>query len=129
MTPSFAPRALALLLSVGLVAGACGAGSPSGSGPLTIISDDTAGDPEPAADEAASGEEPDPTARPEVPTAAPVTEDEPAPEPSPTAAAEPAGENQLPNVNVIDIATGDEVLLSSYAPAATPIVLWFWAPH
>ncbi|MGI9624302.1 MAG: hypothetical protein ACR2PK_15825 [Acidimicrobiales bacterium] len=45
------------------------------------------------------------------------------------AADEPSEENQLPQVPVIDIATGEEVVLSTFAPAATPIVLWFWAPH
>ncbi len=39
------------------------------------------------------------------------------------------GENQLPAVDVIDVASGQEVDLAGYAPAETPIVLWFWAPH
>lgn len=41
----------------------------------------------------------------------------------------PDGPNELPRVAMIDIATGDEVTLSDFAPSDTPIVLWFWAPH
>lgn len=49
-----------------------------------------------------------------------------------TAQQEPAAEgsqNQLPDVNVVDLATGEEVNLASFAPTDNPIVLWFWAPH
>ena len=37
--------------------------------------------------------------------------------------------NELADVEVIDVATGDLVNLKSFAPADKPIVLWFWAPH
>ena len=41
----------------------------------------------------------------------------------------PAGPNQLPVVTVIDVETGDEVALESFAPADKPLILWLWAPH
>lgn len=53
-------------------------------------------------------------------------------------AAAPAGDepaaaasavNQLPDVDVIDVASGDEINLAGFAPSDKPIVLWFWAPH
>lgn len=59
--------------------------------------------------------------RAEAPASAPAADGD--------AAAAPTGENQLPSVEVVDLATGDTVLLSSFAPADRPIVLWFWAPH
>lgn len=55
---------------------------------------------------------------------------EPRTEPaSQTEALAEAPNNQLPDVDVIDIASGAEVNLRTLAPADKPIVLWFWAPH
>lgn len=41
-------------------------------------------------------------------------------------AAEGAG---IPDVDVIDVRTGDTVSLQSLAPSDTPLLFWFWAPH
>ena len=41
-------------------------------------------------------------------------------------AAEGAG---IPDVDVIDVRTGDTVSLQSFAPSDTPLLFWFWAPH
>ncbi len=40
-----------------------------------------------------------------------------------------ATQNQLPDVDVIDLATGDMVSVASFAPSSTPLVFWFWAPN
>ena len=63
----------------------------------------------------------EPTTAAEAPTAGREPED--------TGEAAPAGPNQLPQVTVLDIATGEEVELDSFAPADKAIVLWLWAPH
>lgn len=64
---------------------------------------------------------------------APPADPPPAPEPpsaleSP-APAEAAGGNDLPAVTVVDVVSGESLVLSSLAPADRPILLWFWAPH
>ena len=41
----------------------------------------------------------------------------------------PEGPNEIPQVTVLDVATGDEVALASLAPSDRPILLWMWAPH
>jgi len=38
-------------------------------------------------------------------------------------------QNQLPDVDVIDLATGEMVNVASFAPSSTPLVFWFWAPN
>ena len=50
-----------------------------------------------------------------------------APEPAPPAA--DAGPNTLPDVTVLDVASGESVVVSSLAPADRPILVWVWAPH
>ena len=35
----------------------------------------------------------------------------------------------LPNVEVVDVGSGESIVLSSLAPADRPILAWFWAPH
>ena len=57
------------------------------------------------------------------PAAAPAGPADPPP------AAAPAGPNALPQVSVVDVASGDSIVLSSLAPADRPILVWFWAPH
>lgn len=47
---------------------------------------------------------------------------------SATQAAE-GSQNQLPKVDVIDLATGEMVNVASFAPSSTPLVFWFWAPN
>lgn len=37
--------------------------------------------------------------------------------------------DDLPDLDLIDVSTGRPVNLRSLAPAATPLLLWFWAPH
>ena len=63
---------------------------------------------------------------PESPPAAPP-ESPPAPPPA-TQPPEPA-QNDFPNLNLVDVATEEEVLLYSLAPSDKPFLLWFWAPH
>ncbi|MDH3754469.1 MAG: hypothetical protein OEU32_11420 [Acidimicrobiia bacterium] len=50
-------------------------------------------------------------------------------EPSEASSEQEAAPSDLPDVDVIDLATGDTVNLTSFAPSDRPIVLWFWAPH
>ena len=125
MTSKRTPRLAALGLGTALLAAACGAGESQQTTAAVPDLDEAqvpaeAPAPEPEAEAEPAAEEA--TAPPPEPTTA---EAEPDAEP----AAEPAGENQLPVVEVVDLATGDNVLLSSFAPADRPIVLWFWAPH
>lgn len=73
---------------------------------------------------ACSGAGPAPVATaPEPPPADPS----PASEPPPAATA--AGANDLPAVTVVNVVSGESLVLSSLAPADRPILLWFWAPH
>lgn len=76
----------------------------------------------------------------EVPPASdppPATESPPATEtpaaepetPTTSVAEEPAPPSDLPDVTVIDLATGGEFSVASLVPSDTPILLWFWAPH
>jgi len=60
-------------------------------------------------------------------TQAPATQ-APAPEPA-TESAAPSVESDLPSVELVDVATGANVNLASFAPADRHLVLWFWAPH
>ncbi|MCY3910572.1 MAG: hypothetical protein OXF99_03610 [bacterium] len=62
-----------------------------------------------------------------APTQAPATQ-APAPEPA-TESAAPVPASDLPSVELVDIATGANVNLASFAPSDRPLVLWFWAPH
>ena len=62
-----------------------------------------------------------------APTKAPATQ-APAPEPAAESAA-PAPESDLPSVELVDVATGANVNLASFAPEDRHLVLWFWAPH
>ena len=127
MTSKPIPRWAALGLSVALVGTACGSGGDTTSTAGVPALDEVATDPttppaqEPTAvpDTAADATEAPAATAPPTATEAPAEE----------AAAEPAGENQLPDVDVVDLATGQNVNLASFAPADRPIVLWFWAPH
>lgn len=121
-------RAGALAASIALLTAACGTEEGGeATTALQPVETSTATDVQPPADDPpdesdAPTSEPAPEA-----TAADPPEDEPAAEEAPTE--EPRGENQLPAVDVVDINTGAEVDLSSFAPGTQPIVLWFWAPH
>lgn len=78
--------------------------------------------------ETAPAEAPAPTEAP-TPTEAPEPATEstaPAPEPA-TESTAPASD--LPSVELVDVATGANVNLTSFAPSDRPLVLWFWAPH
>ena len=76
--------------------------------------------------------QPEPDPSPPAPAAGEGTE-APAPEAAesapPAPATAPADRNELPAVNVVDVASGESLLLSSLAPADRPILVWFWAPH
>jgi len=39
-----------------------------------------------------------------------------------------SGESDLPDVEMINLNTGETVQFASYTPSDRPIVLWFWAP-
>lgn len=42
---------------------------------------------------------------------------------------EASGGGDLPDVEVVDIATGEKLALTSLVPAQRPLLVWFWAPH
>ncbi len=112
-------------LALGLLVAACSGGD-SGSS-VVAVNTDAASDP-PAATGSADNAETD-----EQPAASSSQASEPSQNqsevPAEGSADEPRGENQLPDVLMIDIISGDEVTLASFAPSDRPIVLWFWAPH
>ncbi|NNK91834.1 MAG: hypothetical protein HKO87_05320 [Acidimicrobiia bacterium] len=39
------------------------------------------------------------------------------------------GVGALPAVEVLDVATGDSVDVSTLLPSDKPLLVWFWAPH
>lgn len=63
------------------------------------------------------------------------SESSPDPVPSPTTQPAPTTpppvpvDSDLPDVTILRVSTGEELNLSSLAPASRPLLLWFWAPH
>lgn len=98
---------IALVSALSLVIAACGGG---GGGETPFLATGGGGD--------TSGSQSSPSAPASV---------EPGGVPSSGDAA--SARNQLPDVTVIDVATGSEVNLRALVPADNPLVLWFWAPH
>lgn len=41
----------------------------------------------------------------------------------------PAADGPLPAVDVVDVASGANVSLTSYNTGQRPLLVWFWAPH
>lgn len=39
------------------------------------------------------------------------------------------GGGDLPSVEVVNVATGQEFDFASLVPAERPLLVWFWAPH
>lgn len=76
---------------------------------------------------ACAGSEPSQVATAPAPPAQPPAD--PPPADPPPAAQEAADGNALPSVTVIDVVSGESLVLSSLAPADRPILAWFWAPH
>jgi hypothetical protein len=35
----------------------------------------------------------------------------------------------IPDVSVLEVASGDEFSLGSIVPSERPVLVWFWAPH
>jgi thiol-disulfide isomerase/thioredoxin len=97
-------RALALVAALGLVLAACGGGDDATT---------TAGATDPEA----------------PPTTAASTPDDDAPDPTEPAEAPVAEATFLPDIEVVDVASGEAVALRSLASADRPTLLWFWAPH
>lgn len=67
-----------------------------------------------------------------APTAATLpTIESPTPASGTAKATPPASspKSALPQVTVDDVGTGAKVALASLAPAARPLLVWFWAPH
>ena len=113
------PRLLLALLALAFVATACGGASESETTAADVPSDQQSAEPDGAAVSA------DP----------PAADDG---EPSDQQSAEsdgaatrvdPPAESVIPEVDVVDLATGDTINLASFAPSDRPILLWFWAPH
>lgn len=77
---------------------------------------------------ACGSNEPSRLSAPPAAPAPPPAEVAPAPEPPPPAPAA-APDNELPEVAVINVVSGESLVLSSLAPADRPILAWFWAPH
>lgn len=99
-------RAVAGLLAITLVVVACGGGGDDG------------------ADVSAGASE---ITNPDAPGS---TETAPPESSAPSATTPPAGEADfLPDIEVVDVASGETVALRSLVSAGRPTLLWFWAPH
>ena len=122
MTTLFRYRLLAVIAGFVLVVAACS--SPAAISTTAGAQTEAPVDPPDSTSEPAAGD-PAPTASPSGAEPGPETSEPQEPEDS----AEPAGQNELPDVRLVDLGTGADVTLASFAPADTPIVLWFWAPH
>lgn len=128
-------RPLAIALSaLALVAAAC-----AGAGPATTNSG-SEGEANPPTSHADGGletrgsiteAEVPPTT--DAPTDAPPATEGPSAQgpdaPVTSAAEEPTPPSDLPDVPLIDLATGAEFSVATLVPSDTPILLWFWAPH
>lgn len=99
-------RLIILVAAFTLLATACGGGGSDEPSGAVAVGDDTSSGAEPAADDTSSGAEP---ASPSPETATTSTD--------------------LPDVEVVDVNTGETLNLQSLAPSDTPTLLWFWAPH
>lgn len=87
-----------------------------------------AAEPAPKAPAAAATPAPAPAPAPATPAPAPTTATTAAPTSSTTTTAAPAA-NSFPSVQVIDIASGNSVNMSSrLAGDGRPVLLWFWSP-
>jgi len=135
---SLRARGAAAALSVAMVATACGGGTET----TAAVAADTTGAPAATSEAVATTA---PVGAPEEPVGAPeerVDAEDPAPAaPAPTAAPTTAPATSeasalapaeasiaLPAIDVVDLASGQTISLSSLAePGAT--LLWFWAPH
>ena len=101
---------VAVLALAAVVAAAC-----AGTEPAQVSTAPVAPEPPPA----------EPAPAPESPAAP-----EPPATPEPPAATTGApGPNDLPAITVVDVVSGESLVLSSLAPADRPILVWFWAPH
>ena len=47
----------------------------------------------------------------------------------PPAPGPPARASAIPDVTVLDVASGGEFALGSVVPSDRPVLVWFWAPH
>ena len=74
-------------------------------------------------------DEPSQVGAPPAAPAAPAADPAPAPQPAPAPAPAAAPDNDLPEVTVVNVVSGESLVLSSLAPADRPILAWFWAPH
>lgn len=104
---------VAALLTVGLVASACGSDA----------SETTAADAETTAAETE-------TTAPETGAAADTEAESESTEGEATDTPEPATENLFPDVDVVNIVDGSTVNLAQELGGGNlPVLLWFWAPH
>lgn len=131
-TPIRRRRTIAIASSLALVVGACGGGADNSVETIAVAEDAATDDAAAPTTDDTAPEGTAPAAEPPeagVPSTEPddaAASEEPTAEPEPE---EPAGPNDLPAVVVRDVATGDEVDLSSFAPGELPFVVWFYAPH
>lgn len=75
---------------------------------------------------------PPPETPPPPPEAPPPPPDPPQPPPDPPPpppTTRVVGPNDLPASTVVDVFSGEDVVLASFAPADRPIFVWVWAPH
>lgn len=133
-TPIRRRRTIAIASSLALVVGACGGGADDSVETIAVAEDAATDDAAAPTTNDTAPEDTAPAAQPpEAEAGVPATEpDDAAASEVPTAEREPeepAGPNDLPAVVVRDVATGDEVDLSSFAPGELPFVVWFYAPH
>ena len=99
-------------IATAMLAAACGGGSTEdGTG------DSSSGQPAPAETGSADSDS-------QTPAPAETESDDPAETAAPLQVSA-----DVPDLELIDVATGSEVQLRSLFPSDTPVLLWFWAPH
>ncbi len=128
-TPPRAPRrlgarALALTLGLALTAAACASGGETSSVPTLGTTAAPAAEADAASESSEAPAEPD-----ETPTAD-AEGDAAAAEEAPTVGPEAPPVNLFPDVNVIDLDSGETInLASTLGGGDKATLLWFWAPH
>ena len=138
---------LAAIASLAVFAAACGDGDSNEANPLVepaetvptpspetpAPSDRGSGSSSSGSDEGSSNEGTSSSESSPDPVPDPTAEaTQPAPTPASTAPTTPPPvplDSDLPDVTILRVSTGEELNLSSLAPASRPLLLWFWAPH
>lgn len=130
---------LSAVVALAVFAAACGGGDSGETSPAAEPADTapapTSETPAPGSDSSSGGSSSDGVSS--GGDAVSTTEGSPSPDSTTEATETPAIlasppapiDSDLPDVTMLRVSTGEELRLSSLAPASRPLLLWFWAPH